>query len=115
MAHLVGPPLSGLQNSSYHMNHMKQLVKIKEASYKGLGPAENSIVRVTYTIPRDDVETIEVLRRRFSTGADEMLNKSEVVRAGLLALQGMTEAKLRQLVKRLERYKPGRPKTPSED
>lgn len=77
---------------------------------KKIGVVENAQVRrATFTIPDDELDVIERLRRRISeTG--ELLNRSEVVRAGLVALEALPESKLAATVKKVRKLKPGRVK-----
>ncbi len=65
------------------------------------------VVRDTFSMPQDDYEIIERLR---SKAAKEgvIFTKSEIVRAGLLALSGMPVGNLMNQLAAVEKIKPGR-------
>lgn len=73
---------------------------------------ERNAVRVTFSFQEDDVARIDGLRRRLGHGID-FVNKSEVVRLGLLALEGLPEKRALKLADDLRRLKVGR--RPNED
>lgn len=73
------------------------------------------IIRATFTMPKSDLDSIEELRRRLVKESGEIFNRSEVIRAGLLALQGLPESRLRGVTKQLERFRPGRSKKSNSD
>jgi len=66
-----------------------------------------SVIRDTFSMPRDDHTLIEQLRVR-AAKEGRNTNKSEVIRAGLRALESISSDELITLLDRLERIKPGR-------
>ena len=71
-----------------------------------------TVIRKTFTMP-DNVDTmVGALRRRFGrVGA--LLNQSEVVRAGLVALKKCDDRELQEIAQKLERFRPGRTGRPT--
>ncbi len=69
----------------------------------------SSVIRDAFTMPESDYSLIkEIKTRAIARGVDT--NKSEIIRAGLRALDGMTDAALARALKGIERVKTGRPK-----
>lgn len=68
----------------------------------------DQVVRRTFTMPADADEVIRVLRERFVRAGGELLNQSEVVRAGLAALEQATDKDLVKLSTAVQRFRPGR-------
>lgn len=91
------------------MNQMRQRIKVAEVDVEDVH-SEADIVRTTYTMPLVESEAIDALRKRIAKENGEILNRSEVVRIGLLALHGMSNSKIKNLLADLERYRPGRRK-----
>lgn len=69
----------------------------------------DKLVRDSFTIPAGEYEAIENLKERFLEQGIHM-KKSEILRAGLLALSAMDIQELKAVAGRVERIKPGRPK-----
>lgn len=68
---------------------------------------DRNAVRVTFSFQDDDVSRIDQLRHRF--GNDIMfVNKSEVVRLGLLALECLPDNRVSKLADELRRLRAGR-------
>lgn len=67
------------------------------------------LVRDSFTIPATEYAAIEVLKQRYLERGIP-LKKSEILRAGLLALNAMDGDDLVAIAERVERIKPGRPK-----
>lgn len=63
------------------------------------------IVRDGYSMPQDDYDLIEKIR---DLCWDSKPNKSEVLRAGLKALNGMSPKQVREIMAKVVRRKPGR-------
>jgi len=63
----------------------------------------------TFSIPTEDAARIERLRLVVAR-AGHLLNRSEVVRLGLLALENANSSAVEDLVAKLERKRPGRAK-----
>ncbi len=66
------------------------------------------VIRDSFTIPADEYELISRIKKRCMK-AGVSANKSEVLRAGLAALEGMPEKELAKLFRSLTRVKTGRP------
>lgn len=67
------------------------------------------LVRDSFTIPAKEYEVIDDLKKRYLENGIHM-KKSEILRAGLLALSSMDLEDLKAVAERVERIKPGRPK-----
>ncbi len=68
------------------------------------------VVRVTFTMPPHDYQRIADLQQE-GLQAALSLNKSEVIRAGLIALQALPAKKRLEILQSVEKIKPGRPAT----
>lgn len=68
------------------------------------GPVRNS-----FTMPHDDFKLIDQLKER-ALGFKRPAKKSELLRAGLQALAGLSDAKLKAALDALAPLKPGRPR-----
>jgi len=66
------------------------------------------VTRDSFTMPSTDYEKIGQLRAK-CLKAGLSVTKSEIIRAGLHALEGMSEESLRKVIQSLERVKVGRP------
>jgi Arc/MetJ-type ribon-helix-helix transcriptional regulator len=66
-------------------------------------------VRATFSLPSTTLEEIENLRAKFAKKG-YILNRSELIRAGLLALDALPERSAIKAIGELERLKAGRPK-----
>lgn len=66
------------------------------------------MIRDSFTMPEFDYDRIKSLKTRFLSSGIEM-KKSEVLRAGLLALEGLNDSQLHKLAGDVERIKTGRP------
>lgn len=72
-------------------------------------PSNEKVIKDTFSFPSGDYALIQELREACAkTGV--IANKSEVVRAGLLALASMSDADLSKALRRIEKVKVGRPK-----
>lgn len=74
-------------------------------------PAQNGaskVIRDSFTIPDDEYELISQIKKRCMK-AGISANKSEVLRAGLAALDSMADRELAKLFGGLARVKTGRP------
>lgn len=81
--------------------------KTKPAAKRSPAPRQAKAVRDIFTMPPDDHALIDRLRKT-CLRADIDATKSLIIRAGLHALNTMSEAELLELVAGLERLKPGR-------
>jgi hypothetical protein len=66
------------------------------------------VIRDSFTMPEDDYALIDKTQRRFMRLAI-MLNKGEILRAGLHALEELSNAELKELSVKVEKVKTGRP------
>jgi len=80
------------------------VVPEKEAKAK-----KPKLVRDSFTIPKDEYAVIEALKLR-AVGLSHPAKKSEILRAGLKALAGLSDAALRNALKAVPAIKTGRPK-----
>ena len=70
----------------------------------------SKVIRDSFTIPSDEYELISKLKDRcMKVGVG--VNKSEILRAGLAALDSMQDRQLAEAFERLVRVKTGRPPT----
>lgn len=69
----------------------------------------DKLVRDSFTIPAGEYEAIDKLKKLYLENGVHM-KKSEILRAGLLALSAMDVEELKAVADRVERIKPGRPK-----
>ncbi len=68
-----------------------------------------ALVRDSFTMPKDDLDLISTLKKRAMT-LGVSAKKSEVLRAGIHALAGLTASQLTAALARLTPIKVGRPK-----
>ena len=69
----------------------------------------SKVIRDAFTFPEEDYQLISKLRDRLLSNAVNA-SKSEVLRAGLIALDRMGDRKLVELIGSLTKIKTGRPK-----
>lgn len=67
------------------------------------------LVRDSFTIPKDEYAVVETLKQRAATLA-QPAKKSELLRAGLKLLAGLSDTALRSALKAVPSIKTGRPK-----
>lgn len=79
----------------------REVVKPKKEKVK--------VVRDSFTMPQADYELLKLLKNRSLKSGIET-NKSEILRAGLLALNQMTERDFLNKIENVEKVKTGRPK-----
>lgn len=72
-------------------------------------PAKVKLVRDSFTIPKTEYAAIDELKKRAAKAALPS-KKSEVIRAGLLALAAMSDAAFQAAMSRVPMLKTGRPK-----
>ncbi len=73
-------------------------------------PKKPKLVRDSFTIPKDEYVAIDTLKER-SVALGRPAKKSELLRAGLMALQAMSPNALRAALEAVPTIKTGRPKT----
>jgi hypothetical protein len=66
------------------------------------------VVRDTFTFPDQDYALISEIQERCLRSAT-MINKSEIVRAGLNSLSKLSDSELLEIISGLTKIKPGRP------
>lgn len=66
------------------------------------------LVRDSFTMPEFDYVRIKALKARLLNAGME-IKKSEILRAGLLALENMSDTQLQAFAEQVERIKTGRP------
>ncbi len=86
------------------MNSGKK-IRFELASDKEKKP---KLVRDSFTIPKDEYAAIEALKTRALT-LGLAIKKSELLRAGLMALTGLSDAKLKAALVAVPTLKTGRP------
>ena len=69
---------------------------------------QKRVIRDSFTLPTDDYELITTIRER-CLDSRVTINKSEVIRAGLHALNEMSNSELLAVVDSLTKIKTGRP------
>lgn len=74
------------------------------------GSNESKVVRATFSMPQSCVEQLEELQAVIGKNG-RVMNKSEIVRAGLVALQSMPRDKLMSSLLKVAHIKAGRPKS----
>jgi hypothetical protein len=78
-------------------------------------PSEGKrVIRDTFSLPPKDYARIQALRGR-ARRKDVDVSKSEIVRAGLLALDSLSISEFLSVVARLDRIKTGRPEMPKQE
>lgn len=82
--------------------------KAKKDKGKKEGKSKAKVIRDSFTIPEDDYQLIKTLKQR-CLGMGISIKKSELLRAGLHALQEMKDAQLGAMAGRIEKVKTGRP------
>jgi len=81
----------------------------KEAAAK-VPKAKAKLVRDSFTMPEADFGLIALMKQR-ALGFKRPAKKSELLRAGLHALQALDDTRLQKALDALVPLKPGRPKT----
>lgn len=71
---------------------------------------KSKLVRDSFTIPKDEYAAIDALKLR-AAALSHPAKKSELLRAGLKALAGMSDSALRAVLKAVPAIKTGRPKS----
>jgi hypothetical protein len=83
-------------------------VKAKKSAAKKPVAKKPKLVRDSFTFPEGDYDLIAALKQR-ALAAGREVKKSEVLRAGLVALAAMKDASLLKALDSVERIKTGRP------
>jgi len=69
---------------------------------------KEGVVRATFSLPGSALTDIEAIRKKLALDG-YILNKSEVVRVGLAALDTLSERHIKKAIGDIERLKAGRP------
>ena len=85
-----------------------ELVSVSAASQGKERVKKEKVVRDTFTMPRSDYEKIATLTQR-CLDAGVLVNKSELLRAGLILLEAASKEHLRAAASAVEKIKTGRP------
>ena len=76
---------------------------------EGKKSPKEKVIRDSFTMPRKDYEKISALKQNlFTMGISA--KKNEVLRAGLYALEALTDKGLKEIISKVEHIKAGRPK-----
>ncbi|HEY7986998.1 MAG TPA: hypothetical protein VIE17_08755 [Methylophilaceae bacterium] len=81
----------------------------KKPEVKAAKPHKQKMVRDSFTMPSDDYAKLSMLKNKCLENGIEV-KKSELIRAGLIALSKMPDKTLLSAVTGVERIKTGRPK-----
>lgn len=71
-------------------------------------PKVTRVVRDSFSLPADDYDLISAIKDR-CLGLSVNITKSEAIRAGLHALQQLSDTELLSVIQELEKVKTGRP------
>jgi hypothetical protein len=85
------------------------VITVKKPSAKVAKPHKQKMVRDSFTMPADDYAKLSMLKTKCLENGIEV-KKSELIRAGLIALSNMPDKILLSAVTGVERIKTGRPK-----
>jgi hypothetical protein len=70
---------------------------------------QEKVIRDTFTIPQSDYHLLEKCRDR-GLNHKYVINKSEIIRAGLLLLDSLSDNKFLEAIGNVKKIKTGRPK-----
>jgi hypothetical protein len=90
---------------------MKDISQIKHES---ISPNSERVVRATFSLPSSTIIEIDKLRKKLAKDG-HVLNKSEIVRVGLVALEHLSSRSAMKAIGEIERLKAGRPHFIEED
>lgn len=97
---------------SQEISSLKDVIKKQPKERKKSTPKKQllpeKVVRDTFTMPPKDYKRISDIQYEALQSAIQV-NKSEIIRAGLISLQKLTENQRNQILLSLEKVKPGRP------
>ncbi len=87
----------------------KRMPRVSKKENEKRSEEQIKVVRDSFTMPQSDYDLIMLLKKRALLAGNET-NKSEVLRAGLLALNQMSETEFLDKISIVEKIKTGRPK-----
>ncbi len=82
---------------------------MNDIAEKNTKPGKVKVIRATFSLPNSCLEQLDRLQVKFGRKG-HILNRSEVVRIGLAALERMKQNDLQSTVDYVQRLKAGRPK-----
>jgi len=91
----------------------KSLLKAKKVTDQvklAAKPKKNKVIRDSFTIPKDEYQTIIDLKMR-SSKLGHGMKKSELIRAGIKVLSMLSDSAFTQAIAQIPMIKTGRPKT----
>ena len=88
---------------------LDKLDKVDKKQVKAAKPVKEKLVRDSFTMPQADFALIDALKGR-ALNFKRPTKKSELLRAGLRALDALSDAALQAVLAGLTPLKPGRPK-----
>jgi hypothetical protein len=101
-------PCAAIRVLFNRINHLYFFIHMAK-KFKKEDKGNDKLVRDSFTIPAGEYEAIDELKKRYLDSGVHM-KKSEILRAGLIALSSMDIDELKSVAERVERIKPGRPK-----
>jgi hypothetical protein len=107
----LGASMKAEENSFKNRFDRAEAIFGKEASStpQTVAPDKTSrVIRDSFTMPEDDYGLIAEIKKR-CLKAGLVVNKSEAIRAGLNALNSMSDKELLSVIEGLTKIKPGRP------
>jgi hypothetical protein len=110
---VASEPAVGGELTKTKVRKKKRAVRLALAPVVVLAPQKDhvkkeKVVRDTFTMPRSDYEKIATLTQR-CLNAGVLVNKSELLRAGLILLETASQEHLRAAASAVEKIKTGRP------
>lgn len=69
---------------------------------------KKGVIRATFSLPENAIAEIDAIREKLARNG-VILNKSEVVRAALIALEDLSDKRAQTVVRSIKRLKAGRP------
>lgn len=88
----------------------KQPAQVASREEKKAVVGDGSVIRENFSLPPADSALIDALRKRVAAQG-VLLNRSEILRAGLAALSALGNAQLVDIASQVPKMKAGRPKT----
>lgn len=103
------PPVAAKKTAATASKTPKTTASAAAKTIKSPKIKKPKLVRDSFTIPKDEYAVIETLKQRATTLA-QPIKKSELLRAGLKALAGLSDSALRSALQAVPAIKTGRPK-----
>jgi hypothetical protein len=99
-------PKPGVAKPAVARKTVKKAAQPKKVEKKK--QAKQKVVRDSFTMPEDEYRVLSEIKKRCLAGGIDV-KKSELLRAGLQSLAGMTQAALKKQLSKLAEIKIGRP------